>query len=752
MTSNTINTRKKTEIWLIGYTRSTLLPSKLPSVKEVMSLFFYYKNVMNNANKESASRTVNDVLALWQKASIPTKDKQHVISKILKYFKEWQNLKKNKENKTKRSAAIKAKELKWQSNLDVLFDIAHSNALNMITIEEDKQFLLNQRKMGRQGRIGNTDRMYAKKFYQKSQTEAKYERIKEKEKEAMKRLTEKCVLLSSSTSSSEKGSSDVSSPSTPTPQPGPSTSKDISSPPRKRGRKSILDDNLATSLDVAKLSDRKATIVLASTIKSLGCDVSQYNVSFSSIRRHRMNIRQQLAESLKDAFQPQTTLTIHWDGKMLEDITGHETVDRLPILVSGKGVDQLLAVAKLPDGKGETMASAIFESILSWRLSEKIKCMCFDTTASNTGRINGACILLEQKMEKELIWLACRHHILEIVLEAVVVSAMGPSSGPEILIFKRFKNYWPKIKQRDFQTAVSEQSTWSCIENIAADMIAFANNQLQKFQPRDDYKELLHLIIIFLGGIPDKGISFKAPAGIHRARWMAKAIYALKMYLFKHQLKITVKETKALTNICIFVVRVYAKYWFTAPVSCMAPANDLQMLKDLVLFEKYNQTLAKVAIKKMLGHLWYLSEELIAFAFFDDRISFETKRKMILALDKEGLESRPKRITLEFEAIENKNIEDFVSKNTRKFFELTGVSSEFLQKDPELWEEEESYKSAKEIVENMRIVNDLAERGVALMEEYNKLHTNNEEQKQYLMLLVKDYRQKNPNVNKANFM
>lgn len=149
MTSNTINTRKKTEIWLIGYTRSTLLPSKLPSVKEVMSLFFYYKNVMNNANKESASRTVNDVLALWQKASIPTKDKQHVISKILKYFKEWQNLKKNKENKTKRSAAIKAKELKWQSNLDVLFDIAHSNALNMITIEEDKQFLLNQRKMGR---------------------------------------------------------------------------------------------------------------------------------------------------------------------------------------------------------------------------------------------------------------------------------------------------------------------------------------------------------------------------------------------------------------------------------------------------------------------------------------------------------------------------------------------------------------------------------------------------------------------------
>jgi hypothetical protein len=44
----------------------------------------------------------------------------------------------------------------------------------------------------------------------------------------------------------------------------------------------------------------------------------------------------------------------------------------------------------------------------------------------------------------------------------------------------------------------------------------------------------------------------------------------------------------------------------------------------------------------------------------------------------------------------------------------------------------------------MRVVNDIAERGVALMEEYNKLHTTNEEQKQYLLLLVKQYRKKRP--------
>ena len=49
---------------------------------------------------------------------------------------------------------------------------------------------------------------------------------------------------------------------------------------------------------------------------------------------------------------------------------------------------------------------------------------------------NGACILLEQKMVKDWLWLVCRHDILEIMLEAVFRQAIGTSTGPEALIFK----------------------------------------------------------------------------------------------------------------------------------------------------------------------------------------------------------------------------------------------------------------------------------------------------------------------------
>jgi len=79
----------------------------------------------------------------------------------------------------------------------------------------------------------------------------------------------------------------------------------------------------------------------------------------------------------------------------LEDISGHKTVDRLPILVSD-GVEQLLGVPKLQSGAGESAASVVVERAIDWEISDQVKCMSFDTTAVNTGRRSGACILLEQ--------------------------------------------------------------------------------------------------------------------------------------------------------------------------------------------------------------------------------------------------------------------------------------------------------------------------------------------------------------------
>jgi len=68
-----------------------------------------------------------------------------------------------------------------------------------------------------------------------------------------------------------------------------------------------------------------------------------------------------------------------------------------------------------------------------------VAALSFDTTATNTGRRNGTCVLLEQKLGKDLLYLACRHYVIELILAAAFKTTMGASSGPEVSLFKRFK-------------------------------------------------------------------------------------------------------------------------------------------------------------------------------------------------------------------------------------------------------------------------------------------------------------------------
>jgi len=110
---------------------------------------------------------------------------------------------------------------------------------------------------------------------------------------------------------------------------------------------------------------------------------------------------------------------VHWDGKILPKISGQGKVDRLPILVSRDGMEKLLGVPKLAAGTGEQEAEAIYIMLTQCKLVDKVQAMSFDTTSGNTGHLHGACTLLEKKMGHELLWLACCHHVMELILSSV---------------------------------------------------------------------------------------------------------------------------------------------------------------------------------------------------------------------------------------------------------------------------------------------------------------------------------------------
>jgi len=59
-------------------------------------------------------------------------------------------------------------------------------------------------------------------------------------------------------------------------------------------------------------------------------------------------------------------------------------------------------------------------TLVDWYLIQNVQALCSDTTASNTGRINGACVLLDHLLEREILYIPCRHHIYEIILKSVL--------------------------------------------------------------------------------------------------------------------------------------------------------------------------------------------------------------------------------------------------------------------------------------------------------------------------------------------
>lgn len=222
-----------------------------------------------------------------------------------------------------------------------------------------------------------------------------------------------------------------------------------------KGHRNAITPKLAAALDVAKISDRDAVRILIAAAKAFGVNPADFTICRSSICRYRQRFRTERGKELKQHLQfPNANfLVTHWDGKLLPTVTGNAKVDRTAVLATHGQEEQLLRIPFIPKGSGFEQAKAVHSQLSEWGITEKIEALCCGTTSSNTGRIEGACIHLEQQLQKNLLYLQCRHHIYELLLKGVFYEVLRSTSGPETPIFKRFR---PTINLKDFDFGVSD--------------------------------------------------------------------------------------------------------------------------------------------------------------------------------------------------------------------------------------------------------------------------------------------------------
>lgn len=147
-------TKKDRGIWLIGGTLETITGSKLRSNRQVLQHFFHLLNTKSKTISASAIATMTKIVQFWDNVRIPVRKDCDIIAKIKKLHSTWSAVKKNASRQTDTK---KEKERQFIGSLDHRFDIALAEALNIIQLPEDKDFLQVQREKGIRGCMGAVD-------------------------------------------------------------------------------------------------------------------------------------------------------------------------------------------------------------------------------------------------------------------------------------------------------------------------------------------------------------------------------------------------------------------------------------------------------------------------------------------------------------------------------------------------------------------------------------------------------------------
>lgn len=143
-----------------------------------------------------------------------------------------------------------------------------------------------------------------------------------------------------------------------------------------------------------------------------------------------------------------------------------------------------------------------------------------------------------------------------------------------------------------------------------------------------------------------------------------------------------------------------------------------------------------------------MAAEIIAFAVFDDNVSLQQKHDLAGALLSQPEPDESTYITRlifsqsQITSICDWQLDHFITENTINLFSRYEIDTEFLNKDPTEWLYDDGYNHGKNILSHLKVANDNAERGVKLMEDFNRSFTHDEETKQYALQVVADYRQK----------
>lgn len=772
---------------------------KLPLTGDVMRYFFHRKNLPNfkfkpvktsiccpfktgsmvancqdNPLCTESSKCVVSMLRIegnWNSSGIPTIADLAIIKKIEKLNDQFKALDKHKKNPNRDLL----KRMEFSEKMDELFDISVPGVEDKLVMdrlrkeqarEEDIIFLEDQRDTERRKMSvsSHKDLDFEEALEDRARRYTREERMKVKDSDP-KPSTSKTPPMEEIEEDEEIDEDD---------------DTEFVPPQKVKNRENFVTltvDRKRLAKDTAITAKRyKIGIsgqrdMLANIINVGGGNVDDFSLSNKTVRRAGTVTVKEAAEKIKNDFTKiliedlggKEVLIVYFDGKAIHQFHDKiKSVKKRISVIAGSPLlpsDQVLGVPFTPSNSGKDQKKVVMEKLEEWGIESYICGLGFDTTSDNTGRKNGAVVLIEKALGRPILWLACPHHFYEVHVKKAARFFLGETTNPEETTYKRLKDDWNKILENNIDYDDLEVFDWkkwrgTYLAKRAREVLAYLQSLLENNTfPREDLKELLILVLVWLG-VKIERFSFQYPGAMSHARFLMQSIYSMKIYLLSRQLDIySDEELRQIKDLAMFVGLFHAPWYFSSPLASSAPMLHLLSISQMKQYKKYFPDLAGVVLDSISLHLWYLTPQCVPLALIDKNLSAD-QRSWIAT----GLSSTPRQEVLPLGKPSFPDLSSYPDKHWNKgklpelstmlgpeswlLFNKLGLSGEdldWLLLDPLVWDSMPGYIKFRDFVQKLTIVNDPAERGVGLMKEFISTFQN-EESCQDNLLAVSQHR------------
>lgn len=250
--------RSSPKCWLLGKPVDSLSCARLPRKRDVLSLYLFHHVVEKKTVMEGLNLAFGKVLTVWERARIPTQRVDACVRKLRGIHDKYQALKKHR---TRGRESDRVKEKMFLDDLQDLFDVATSDALQTMTNEEDKEFLKMQHEDVFSCSIAGIEAKKSGVVARRGKRNEQEAALKRRYDEREAKVQGAAAAFSSSSTSSEESQADDDY--------RPSTSACTSGSPAKRPKNIFTSPEVVGALDRVNLLDGGAAFVTGAVAQAL---------------------------------------------------------------------------------------------------------------------------------------------------------------------------------------------------------------------------------------------------------------------------------------------------------------------------------------------------------------------------------------------------------------------------------------------------------------------------------------------------